>query len=1311
MEATPYELEQLRMQLLMAQGGDQPRIPTFPGSVLYGLTQGWKGTAPETMPQYAGAFLGGVIPAVGIGALTEGLGAPAAIARALSLGKAGHTAARGALTGGILGASFGKDESPPERIANALLGAVTGGALDYGLARYKLGKLPKAPVKETLPDQLPQGYTDPAYKPVQDLVAKTGTKMPVGAGASFSYPEGTGSLLGEGMQQLDLPMLSTQSLKAQAVPGSVEVAIHKNPSKTLEWLQQEAKSKGLYLDYTKKPDAAGNRVNMYDMLKSGPSNMGFKTIDDAFSHIVKTRGLLTEGPDPFEVRNLMSGQSSRFKDLGSAQKHLRNELFSNMSGGESGQFKLFGDPIDEAMTRTAHTKGFTIYEQPNGITAVGMGGRVEKFKDVRDLHVFLQLQKELPLPPSVAYGTFDKIANRLPLDKVDYASIAATKSIFNKPPVTMGHTVMEPIRDLGGRERVNVVKGITNQEDFTRVIGDLQKKGLEYKVLDLGDNTQDVLYYKKWTRTERDATRLWAQYRVSGVGKLTFDDQRFLGFAFGKTPGEISQWTMNNSAFAALEGKTRTMLLDQVRFPQFHKSPLVAGISRLVHGSYMTVTNDLSQIAEEVTPIFAKLSQPERVAAFRAVEGRIPFQDLSENAQNAVGVYRKWMRSLAEDMKLKPYKEYATHITDMDAMWGAFHKDIAMNDFKSAPEALRKKLTENDYNRIRGIALNPRFVPKPGQEIWRTLGREDQGFIKSKLFDWEDVAKTMDQLPAYVRGLVPTELFNPYLIPREKGVRIPYKEDIVEVFNKYTTRMVHDIHFRPLLEDPVFNLQGKSMSIPQVINSLPGAGASGSERNYLERYMARVITGRPDSFSTMLRNITDNMNETLGTSIVDTNFLNDVITMYRGAMYRGLLGPDSAIQNMTQILNNIALNGRYVAPAFKSYVFGSKRPPRMQGVVDDLIDFTENIPSSDKGLMKKALDFSDFLNRKLLYPMHATELINRGIGWFAGMEEAAILGMGSKDALRLSMGKVSGIKQPLALTEQQYHALLTVMKTQFGYDVAQQPPFASNPLYRLSTLFVSYPMRQAEFMQREIGAAVNGYFAAMKTMGPAAAFDVADKGKLMRFLALTGFMFSAPYAIGQLGLDVSNIWGKGAMPFSLPFYKTLIDGYNAVVGDNPESRHSAQSKVMDAFTSVAIPQYRYMKKASSVNENIQRGFSTDSKGRFVHETSTIGELLRLFGVGPEEYKNKRLLAEQWHEVGSEYAFSKREALESLVLKNEMGPAQDFMKKWGRPITPKDVENYIATLKKTPQERAVSGLPNDVIMNQIAQKPYLNPAGF
>jgi hypothetical protein len=52
-----------------------------------------------------------------------------------------------------------------------------------------------------------------------------------------------------------------------------------------------------------------------------------------------------------------------------------------------------------------------------------------------------------------------------------------------------------------------------------------------------------------------------------------------------------------------------------------------------------------------------------------------------------------------------------------------------------------------------------------------------------------------------------------------------------------------------------------------------------------------------------------------------------------------------------------------------------------------------------------------------------------------------------------------------------------------------------------------------------------------------------------------------------------------------------------------------------------------------------------------------------------------------------------------------------MKKWGRPITPKDVENYIASLKKTPQERAVAGIPNDVILNQIMQKPYLNPAGF
>jgi hypothetical protein len=78
-----------------------------------------------------------------------------------------------------------------------------------------------------------------------------------------------------------------------------------------------------------------------------------------------------------------------------------------------------------------------------------------------------------------------------------------------------------------------------------------------------------------------------------------------------------------------------------------------------------------------------------------------------------------------------------------------------------------------------------------------------------------------------------------------------------------------------------------------------------------------------------------------------------------------------------------------------------------------------------------------------------------------------------------------------------------------------------------------------------------------------------------------------------------------------------------------------------------------MKQASSVNENIQRGFSTDQKGRFVHETSTMGEMLRLFGVGPEEYQNKRLLAEQWHNVGSEYAFAKKQALEDMVLRGDV----------------------------------------------------------
>ena len=1313
MEPSAYDLEKLRLQMLMQQANTS-RVPSFPGSVLHGATLGWAGTAPETIPQYVGSFIGGALPAIGVGMLTEGLGAPAAIARALSLGKAGHSAARGALTGALLGGAFGKDSTPQERGINALIGGATGGVLDYGIARYKLGKLPKTPVKENLPD-LPKGFVDPAYKPVQELIAQTGTKMQPGAGASFTYGPGTGTLLPEGMQQLGLPLpISTPAeLSAQGVKGNVEAVIH-DPTKakrTLSWLQDEARSKGLYFDYAKKPDAKGNRIYMYDMLKPGPSNLGFKTVDDAFEHIVKTRGKLTEGPVPFEVKNLITGRSSSFKDLKSAESHLRNELFGNVMGGESGQYRLFGSPVDEALTKTANTKGFTLYEQPDGITAIGMGGKVEKFSNPRDLEVFLKLQKELPLPPTVSLGTFDKIANRIPLDRADYQAIAATKSMFNKPPVTMGHTVTEPIRALGGRERVNVVKGVTNEDDFTRVVADLQKKGLQYKVLDMGDGTRDVLYYNKWTRVERDATRLWAQYRVNGPGKMSLDDMRFLGFAFGKTPEELKQWAMNNAALMAIEGKTRTMLLDQVAFPQFHRSPLVAQVSRSVHGAYMNVTNDLHQIGEEVTPIFAKLSQAERVQAFHAVEGKVPFQDLSVNAQEAVGVYRKWMKNIAESMGLKTYKEYATHITNMDAMWGAFHKDIALNNYKSAPVALQKKLTENEFNRLREIALKPQYVPKPGQEIWRTIPAEDRGFITSKLFNWEDVASHMDQLPEYVRKLVPTEMFNPYLIPRVKGVEIPYEQDISKVFNKYMQRMVHDIHFRPLLEKPMFTVNGELLSIPQVINKLPGSGASGSERNYLERYIARVITGRPDSFATMLRNITDGVNETLGTAVVDANFLNDAITMYRSGMYRGSLSIDSAVQNLTQTLNNLALNGKYVGPAFKSYVFKRQRAPLLKGVVDDFINFTEEIPSGNSTMMKKALQVSDTVNKAVLYPMYITENINRGIAWFAGMEEAAALGMNVKDAMRLSMGRVVGVKTPLALTEQQQSALLTVMKTQFGYDVAQQPPFANNPLYRLSTLFVSYPMRQAEFITREIGNAVNGYFAAMKTMGPQAAFDVVDKGKLMRFLALTGFMFSAPAAIGSMGADVSNIWGKGVMPFSLPFYKSLVDGYNAVVGDRPETRDSARRKVLDSFMTITIPQFRYMKKASGVAENIQRGFVTDSHGRYQYDTSPIGEIFKLAGVGPEEYKKKREVAEAWHEVGSEYAFEKKQALEDLVLRKDINGVQGFMKKWGRPITPEDVQRFSQNLQKTPAERAVQGLPLDVIMNQVAQRPYLAPQGL
>jgi hypothetical protein len=178
-----------------------------------------------------------------------------------------------------------------------------------------------------------------------------------------------------------------------------------------------------------------------------------------------------------------------------------------------------------------------------------------------------------------------------------------------------------------------------------------------------------------------------------------------------------------------------------------------------------------------------------------------------------------------------------------------------------------------------------------------------------------------------------------------------------------------------------------------------------------------------------------------------------------------------------------------------------------------------------------------------------------------------------------------------------------------------------------------------------------------------------------------------------LGVDLRNAFGPKAMLplISLPFFRAIINAYNAVVGDDPITVEQAKRELRDFFGTMTIPAYRWGKKFKDVTENIARGYAVDRRGRFLYETTTWGEIARLFGVAPEQAYDTRQLARTLHNEAIQYRLDKQNAVDALLDGDPSGVAL-FMQKWGRPITPQDLQRAIQERMMRPERRAVRGLP-------------------
>jgi len=938
--------------------------------------------------------------------------------------------------------------------------------------------------------------------------------------------------------------------------------------------------------------------------------------------------------------------------------------------------------IDDEAYNLARGRGMSVQSTPAGFKLVELGGNTHHFNTLDEAKQFLKSIPERHLEPVEASGTLEKIVNDQPLTDVDKAAITTQRAVSSLPRVTPGHTLNEGI-PVG--IQFNVVTGLHTPEEIAAAQAAVVAKGYKPGAPIRVGNEYELPYAAKWNSFTKRAVNTYASLRIRGPNSVHIDDVRRMGALMGMRGDVLTNFLWHVASKAGQDIKTQKLYLGQLASPTMVGSPTVAQVAREIVMAVAQLAEDERWAYTNIRDRFLRpLTEKEAIMAGEVVEGTRPFSSVSLKIQQAVNAYRQFMAELARLAGIPQWENYMTHATDMDALWAAVRESILRDG------AWAKRVDARDLDQLRLLAAQ--YTGK-----WDTLPKDVQRFIRDKALRWENTE--WSKLPETIRRQLPEEVFNRYLIPRVGGAEVPYEKNLIKVFDKYVPVMLRYINVQPALE-----------RVRPIIAAMPGADNPLSARRFLEKYVNEVALNRFGDARRALDELMRDMGNSLGISMTKGSLLNDMITLYRGGTYRGLIGIDSALKHFNKIVNVAAENGKFLPYAFKylPQIIARKGIVQVPGVTRlHGAELTELLNRPPRGTtLDKAMRLSDFISGIALRPMQIVENTMRGFSWYAGLEEAAQLGMDTKTAIRYAARKASTMLPDIKMTEAQYHALLNVIKTDFGYSIEHAPPWFNTPLARLSTIFMTYPIREIEFLARGIGTSLNGFLTMAEHAGAAEALRTADAGRLLRYLASSGFLLGAAYYAAKLGVDMTNFFTGHLAHVALPFWQATANLYNAIAGREPWSRERATREFKEAIYAAAIPQYRMLKKASNAIESVRRGYAVDDAGRYIHPSSPFGEFMNFLGIPPTAYTRGRKLAEEWAAIAKDYNYEKHAAIEAMVRSGDTTAVQDFMVKWGRPITPEDVKQVAETMEGTPVQRATRTVPMEVIKRMAQERPYL-----
>lgn len=564
-------------------------------------------------------------------------------------------------------------------------------------------------------------------------------------------------------------------------------------------------------------------------------------------------------------------------------------------------------------------------------------------------------------------------------------------------------------------------------------------------------------------------------------------------------------------------------------------------------------------------------------------------------------------------------KDHFGLIIDREQAWSYFKQPIQLaKDFSELPKKVQVHLKEDNWIRAKYLADK--------YSTWEQLPKAERAWIEEHIFPWGGIFTDWMRAPGWLQQIIPREHYVKYFEPRKSNLEFMAKQDAWDTMITYLNVAVRGGMWNDFQQKVV-----------PVIQQLPGPTKAGTVRHYLEKYVRNLAYPEVGFLDSKWNALVGEVTRILGSNAEWPFFIpRKIAGLYGRALYRGSLGPDTAIRNLTQSLHTWANSGTLpFLTGVRNYLHGvgmaaAKKLGKEVEIPSEFKSFKENYSVIDEflglrldkfyksspSLADKAKRAEHLVTQVVLSPMHFTENVNKGIAYLAALQEGIQKGYDFQTAHIVGLSKASTFQNfNLRMTEAQWHAVNKMVEAQYGYTTAHTSPYLTGTGMKFFTPFWSFPIKSLQFISNGIKES----------------FVSEDNARLVRFLALAGFMATAPAIIAEVaGIDASAIWGKGILPFRFQpsWMKLMRDIYVGLGGSDASylDEEKARQATKDVIGLLTVPNWRWGVKVKKNLEDLQRGYEVWGPGSHpFNSVSTADVILKLTGFPPESSREAREL--------------------------------------------------------------------------------------